>query len=251
MGFTPVQIPTPDGVADGFAAFPDGNGTFPAVLFYMDAFGPREVLQDMARTIADDGFYVLLPNVFYRSGPASASDAADLTSEEGRKAAFGRVMPLIAALTRDVALRDATAYLDFLAAQPNVADGPIGITGYCMGGRLAVVTAAAFPDRVAAVASFHAGRLVTDQDDSPHRLAGKAQAEFYFGHAEHDPSMTPDDVAALEQALDAAGVTYRSEVYPGTEHGFTMSDTTVYDPTGLERHWRNLLELFERKLQQA
>ncbi|MFB9321325.1 dienelactone hydrolase family protein [Cryptosporangium minutisporangium] len=251
MGFSSVQVPTPDGVADAFVAHPDEDGPFPAVLVYMDAFGPRPVLQDMARTIADDGFFVLLPNVFYRSGPAPLFDTSDLTSEEGRKAVFAQAAPLISALTADLARRDAGAYLDFLAAQPNVSDGPIGITGYCMGGRLAVRTAAAFPNRVAAAAAFHAGRLVTDKPDSPHLLAGAATAEFYFGHAEHDPSMTPADVAALEQAFDSAGAVYRSEVYPGTEHGFTMSDTAVHDPPALERHWRVLLDLFERTLQRA
>ncbi|TQS42612.1 dienelactone hydrolase family protein [Cryptosporangium phraense] len=248
MGSKSVQIPTPDGVVDAVVAFPSGDGPFPAVILYMDAFGVRPVLHDMADTIADDGFYVLLPNVFYRSGPAPLFDTSDLLSDEGRNAVFAQAMPMIRELTTERALRDAAAYLDFLAAQPEAADGTVGVTGYCLGGRLAVRTAAAFPDRIGAVASFHAGGLVTDEDDSPHLGLAAAKAEFYFAHAEHDHSMTPAQVAQLEEALDAAGLEYLSEVYEGTQHGFTMSDSSVYDPVGLERHWRHLLELFERRL---
>ena len=164
---------------------------------------------------------------------------------------MSKVKPLSSEFTTELGLSDARAYLDFLAAQPEVADGQVGVTGYCMGGRLALRTAAAYPDRVAAAASFHGGGLATDGLDSPHRALGSVAAELYFGHAEVDGSMTPEQVARLEEALDAAGVTYRSEVYPGTRHGFTMSDTAVYDPTGLEQHWRNLLELFERTLRPA
>jgi carboxymethylenebutenolidase len=248
MGSTSVQIPTADGIADAFVAYPDGPGPYPAVLVYMDAFGVRPVLTDMARTIADDGFYVLLPNVFYRSGPAPLFDTSDLASPEGRTAVFGQARPLIRALTPDRALRDATAYLEFLADQTGAGPGPIAVAGYCMGGRLAVRTAAAFPERVAAVASFHAGGLVTEAPDSPHRLITDARTEYYFAHAEDDPSMTAADVTALNAALEAADAPYRSETYAGTQHGFTMSDSDVYDPMSLERHWRNLLELCERRL---
>jgi carboxymethylenebutenolidase len=248
MGSKFVQVTTPDGIADAFVAYPEGEGRHPGVLFLMDAIGPRPVLRDMARTIADDGFYVLLPNLFYRTGPAPLFELEDLLTPEGGEALMSKVIPLARALTPDLALPDTLAYLEFLAAQPEVAEGPLGVTGYCMGGKLALQTAAAYPDRVAAAASFHGGRLATDGHDSPHREVGTVAAELYFGHAEDDGSMTSEQVARLEEALDAAGVRYRSEVYPGTKHGFTMSDTAVYDPAGLERHWRNLLELFERTL---
>ncbi|GAA0249681.1 dienelactone hydrolase family protein [Cryptosporangium japonicum] len=248
MGARSVQIPTPDGVADAFVAEPEGDGPWPAVLFYMDAFGVREVLTDMARTIADDGFVVALPNLFYRSGPAPLFDTSGLGTPEGRAAIFGQARPMIAALTPEAVKGDAAAYLDFLADLPSVRGGPVGVTGYCMGGRLAVRTAVAFPDRVAAVASFHAGGLVTGEPDSPHRQIAGTGTEYYFAHAEHDHSMTPANVTALNDALDAGGVPFKSEIYEGTEHGFTMSDSDVYDPMGLERHWRNLLELFERRL---
>ncbi|MFG1927385.1 dienelactone hydrolase family protein [Cryptosporangium sp. NPDC048952] len=249
MGARSVQIPTPDGVADAFVAHPEGDGPWPAVLFYMDAFGVREVLTDMARTIADDGFFVVLPNVFYRGGAAPLFDTSDLATPAGRTAVYGQAVPLIKALTPELVVRDAGAYLDFLAAQPEVKPGPIGTNGYCLGGRLAVRTAAAFPDRIAAVASFHAGGLVTDEPDSPHQQIADVRTEYYFAHAENDPSMTPADVTALNEVLDATGVRFKSEIYEGTEHGFTMSDSDVYDPMSLERHWRNLLELFERTLQ--
>lgn len=249
MGSKSVRIPTPDGVADACVAYPEGAGPFPAVLLYMDILGPRPVLRDMALTIADDGFYVLLPNLFYRSGPAPLSDLSGIGTPEGREAVIGRLRPLAMGLTPELALSDAGAYLDFVAAQDEVAEGPVGVTGYCMGGVLAVRTAAAYPDRVAAAASFHAGGLASDAPNSPHTLVGDVRAELYFAHAEQDGSMTPEQVSRLEAALDEAGATYRSEVYPGTRHGFTMSDAAVYDPAGLERHWRNVLELFERTLQ--
>lgn len=244
-----VQVPTPDGVADAFAAHPvDGEGPWPAVLFYMDAFGVRDVLTDMAQTIADDGFFVLLPNVFHRAGPVPVFDTSDLASPEGRDALFGQALPLIKTLTPELVTRDAEAWLDHLAAESAAKDGPVGITGYCMGGRLAVQTAITFPDRVAAVASFHAGGLVSDRPDSLHRRITDPRTEYYFAHAGEDPSMTPADVTALNSALDDAGVPFRSEIYEGTRHGFTMSDSDVYDPMSLERHWRNLLELVERRL---
>ncbi|MFI5955972.1 dienelactone hydrolase family protein [Cryptosporangium sp. NPDC051539] len=214
----------------------------------MDAFGVRPVLTDMARTIADDGFFVLLPNVFYRSGPAPLFDTSDLADDERADAVYLQAKPLIDALSPELVHRDAQACLDFLAAQPEVRDGPVGVAGYCLGGRLAVRTATGFPGRVAAVASFHAGGLVTDESDSPHAALAAARAEFYFGHADDDPSMTSAQITLLEQALGAVGLEYASEVYEGARHGFTMSDSSAYDPVGLERHWRHLLELFERRL---
>jgi carboxymethylenebutenolidase len=157
-------------------------------------------------------------------------------------------MPLVRELTPDRLVADAGSYLDFLAARDDVADGPVGVVGYCMGGMNALRAATAYPDRIAAMAAFHAGRLVTEAPDSPHRRVGAVTGELYFAHAEHDESMTPEQVAILEQALAEAGVTHRSEVYPGTRHGFAMADTAAYDADAEDRHWTNLFDLLDRVL---
>jgi carboxymethylenebutenolidase len=241
MPITMSHIPTADGRADAFAAFPDHGGRHPGVLMYADGFGIRPVLREMARELAGHGYYVLVPNLFYRHGPAPVIELPEHIGEEDRPAVFARLMPLIEAHTAERALRDADAYLRFLTTRPEVGAGPVAVVGYCIGGLLATRTAVAHPDRVAAVAGFHAP-VGADGPDSLSRLT----AQVYFGHAEGD--MTPEALGELDQALDAAGVDYTSEVYPGTVHGFTMSDTDAFDPAALQRHWDRLLPLLDRAL---
>ena len=241
-----LQIPTADGQADAFAAFPGGGGRHPGVLLYPDAFGVRPVLQQMARELAGHGYYVLVPNLYYRHGPAPVTELPGHIGEEIRPAVFARLMPLIQAHTTERALRDADAYLRFLTAQPEVSAGPVAVTGYCIGAVLAVRTAAAHPGQVAAVAGFHPFFLVTGAPDSPHRLFPEITAQVHLGLAEGD--MTPESISELNQALDAAGVDYTSEIYPGTVHGFTMSDTDAFSPSGLQHHWDRLLPLLDRTL---
>lgn len=153
-----LQIPTEDGQADAFAAFPEGGGRHPGVLLYMDIFGVRPVLEEMARELAGHGYYVLVPNVFYRNGPAPVIDLPERITAEARPTLFARLVPLLEAHTTERALRDADAYLKFLTAQPEVGAGPVAAIGYCMGAALALRTAAAHPGRVAAVAGFHPPR---------------------------------------------------------------------------------------------
>jgi carboxymethylenebutenolidase len=155
------------------------------------------------------------------------------------------VAPLIQQLTPDRIEKDAGAYLDKLA---DVAPGPVGITGYCMGGRLGFQIAADYPDRVAGLGAFHAGRMVTDAPDSPHRRAPNVKAEIYFGHADQDQSMTPENIAALDAALDDARVKHTTEVYEGAMHGYTMSDMSVWNEAACERHFTELFGLLERTL---
>ncbi|MGW7536805.1 dienelactone hydrolase family protein [Amycolatopsis sp. NPDC054798] len=236
-----LQIPTADGVADAFAAFPADGGQHPGVLMYADGFGLRPVLRDLARELAGHGYYVLVPNYFYRQGPAPVLELPDFIGADERPGVFARVMPMIEAHTPELALRDADAYLEFLAAQPEVSAGPVGVTGYCIGGLLAVRTAAARPDRVAALAAFHA----------PVGAAGpesfsQLTAQAHFGHAESD--LTPEALGELNQALDAAGVTCTSEIYPGTVHGFTMADTDTFDAAALRLHWERLVPLLANTL---
>ncbi|MEU4893049.1 dienelactone hydrolase family protein [Streptomyces sp. NPDC044780] len=236
-----VQIPTADGQADAFAAFPDGGGRHPGVLMYADGFGIRPVLREMARELAEHGYFVLVPNLFYRHGPAPVIELPEYIGEEVRPAVFAQLMPLIEAHTAERVLSDADAYLRFLTTQPEVGAGPAGVTGYCIGGLLAMRTAAAHPGQVASVAAFHGPVGV----DGP-ALFSKLTAEIHLGHAEGD--MTPEALGELNQALDAAGVSYTSEIYPGTIHGFTMSDTDAFDPAALQRHWDRLLPLLRRTL---
>ncbi|WP_433128868.1 dienelactone hydrolase family protein [Micromonospora sp. CA-240977] len=248
MRTTTVDIPTGDGVADASLTRPDGNGPFPAVLLFMDAIGPRPRLVEMAERIADRGYLVLTPHLFYQAGRAPLFDLSRLAEPDQRSALFEKIMPLVGVLTPEVVRQDTAAYLDFLAARDDVRPGPVAITGYCMGGTNALRAIEAYPDRIAAVASFHGGRFVTDAPDSPHLGVGSITGELYFGHADADQSMTPEQIATLEKALDAAGVRYRSEVYEGAHHGFTMADTPIYDERATERHWVALFDLLDRTL---
>jgi carboxymethylenebutenolidase len=150
-------------------------------------------------------------------------------------------MPLIEAHTAERALHDADAYLRFLTTQPEVAAGPVAVTGYCIGGLYAMRTAAAHPGQVAALAAFH-GPVGADGPDA----LAEITAQVHFGHAESD--LTPESLGELNRALDVAKVDYTSEIYPGTVHGFTMSDTDAFDPAGLQRHWDRLLPLLNRTL---
>ncbi|MFJ9600936.1 dienelactone hydrolase family protein [Streptomyces althioticus] len=230
------RIPTADGEADAFAAFPDGGGRHSGVLMYPDGFGIRPVIREMARELASHGYYVLVPNPFHRHGPAPVVDLPEHIGEEARPALMARLMPLIESLTVERVRGDADAYLRFLTARPEVASGPAAVTGYCIGGLLAVRTAVAYPERVAALAAFHAPVGA----DGPDALAGLT-ARVHFGHAESD--LTPEALSELNRTLEAAGIAHSSEIYPGTVHGFTMADSDAFDPAGLKRHWERLLPL--------
>ncbi|WP_329126770.1 dienelactone hydrolase family protein [Streptomyces sp. NBC_01465] len=245
MPIKTLHIPTADGRADAFAAFPDHGGRHPGVLMYADGFGIRPVLREMALELARHGYYVLVPHYFYRHGPAPLIDLPEHIGEEVRASVMPRLMSLIGTHTDERILSDADAFLGFLTTRPEVEAGPVAVTGYCIGGLLAMRTAAAHPDQVAAVAGFH-GPVVAGGSDSLHRFLSRITAQVHLGHAETD--LTPAALVELNQALDAAGVEYTSEIYPGTVHGFTMSDTDAFDPTGAKRHWDRLLALLDSTL---
>ena len=240
-----VDVKTQDGVADAYLSRPDDGARHPGVLFVMDAFGLRPQIEGMTDRIAAQGFVVLAPNVFYRAGRAPLFPMPELDDPEQRGPFMERIMPLIAALTPEQIARDGAAYLDLLE---EVGRGPVAIIGYCMGGRVGWRIAAAYPERVAALGAFHAGGLVTEDDDSPHRSAGRLAAQLYLGHADQDQSMTAEHIAALERALDDAGVRYRSELYEGAAHGYTMADTAMYDADAAERHFSELFALLDRTM---
>ncbi|MDI3405030.1 dienelactone hydrolase family protein [Streptomyces cavernicola] len=198
-------------------------------------------MRALAEELAGHGYYVLVPDFLYRHGRTPILDLPEYIDEENRSRIVAELLPLLGAHTVDRTLSDAEAYLDFLAEQPEAAAGPVAATGYCFGGLLAMRTAAAHPGRVAAVAAFHAPVGA----DGP-GLFAELTARVHLGHAEGD--LTPEALGELNRALDAAGVAYTSEIYPGTVHGFTMSDTDAFDASGLKRHWDRMLPLLDSTL---
>jgi carboxymethylenebutenolidase len=244
-----VTVNAADGPADAVVARPQGDGPAPAVLVYTDAYGIRPSVHAYAERLASHGYLVLVPNVFYRHGPPPVvPDIERLMMSEDRAALFEALGPLMAAITPDAAVADARAWLGCLGQRPDVRDGPIGTVGYCMGGRLSLRTAGAFPEAVSAAASFHGGNLATNEDDSPHLTLVNATAELYIGHADNDRSMPPEQMARLTEALAEAHVRHTAELYVGAGHGWTQPDTPVYDEPSAERHWARMLELFGRLL---
>ena len=239
-----IDVKTADGVADSYLTRPDGAGGHPGVLLMVDAFGLRPQIERMADRIAATGYVVLAPNVFYRAGRAPVVSLDGLGDPERRGEVFGRVMPLIRALTPERIVADGDAYLGRL--EEGAGGGPVAITGYCMGGRLGWRIAAAYPDRVAALGCFHTGGLVTDGEDSPHLSAAAIDAELYLGFADHDKSATPAQIETVEGALRATGKEFRAEVYAGAKHGYTMADTPAYDEAAAERHYDELAALLSR-----
>jgi carboxymethylenebutenolidase len=235
-----IDVAMPDGVADAYLARPDDGEEHPAVLLIVDAYGLRPQIEQMADRIAARGFVVLAPNVFYRHGRAPVTSLDGIGDPDQREAVFGRVMPLVLGWTPEQIVRDGGGYLDRLG------DEPVAITGYCMGGRAGWHIAAGYPDRVAALGGFHVGGLVTDGDDSPHRKAAQIGGEVYLGPADNDRSMTPDQIATVDRALDDAGVPHQTEVYRGAAHGYTMADTPAYNEAAAERHFAALFGLLDR-----
>lgn len=244
MGET-IEIQAPGGVAEAYVTGERGR---PGVLLYMDAIGLRPRIREMADRIASWGYVVLAPHVFYRDGRAAElAPAADLRDPAARDAFFaGGAMDRVRALTPALSLPDAEAWV--AALSEHAGGGPIGVTGYCMGARLAVRTGGQFPGTVGAVGGFHGGGLVTDGADSPHRAIAASTAEYAFGHADQDPSMPLSAVEELERTLQEAGRPHLNEVYEGAAHGYTMADTSVYDEAASERHFSVLHGLLARAL---
>ena len=247
MPRTAVEIATPDGVCPASLFAPDGSaGPWPGVLMYMDGVGMRPALFPIAQRIADAGYLVLLPDLFYRAGPYQAPDPKLLFSDAAVREAFRKVVQMPASAS---IMRDTGAFLDFLGAQPDARPGRIGVNGYCMGGRLALTAAGTFPDRIGAAAAFHPGGLATDAPDSPHLLAPKMRdVKVYVAGAVEDQSFPEEMKQRFADALTAAGVNHKIETYAGLRHGWVPSDTPVHSPEGAERHFRALLELYASTL---
>ena len=239
-----VEISTPDGAANGYLTRPDGDA-HPGVLLIPDAFGLRPAIEEMADRVAGWGYVVLAPNVFYRAGRDPVTELVGPVDGENRAGAFQAVLPLIKELTPERIAADGGAYLGYL--EQVAAPGPLGVTGYCMGGRLAWRIATTQPVRVAALAAFHTAGLVGEGPDSAHLAAGDlGSAEAYFGFADEDPGATPEQIATLRQALDAGGVRYTAEVFEGAHHGYAVPDAPAYDQAASERQFRELHALLRR-----
>ena len=246
MGHETISIDTGDGRCATQVLTPsDGHGPWPAVIFYMDGLAIRPALIAMAARLAENGYVVLLPDMFYRFGPYETLDPKQVFTDGNIRE---RLAPMLASIDNEKAARDTTAFLAFLDSRSDVAGAKIGTTGYCMGGGMSLTAAGTFPERVAAAASFHGGSLATDDPHSPHRLAPRMQAEVYVGGADNDPTYPPEMAERLEQALSEAGVKHESEFYSGALHGWTMTDFPIYNRDAAEKGWAKLLALFERAL---
>ena len=239
-----VDIRTKDGKATTFIVHPEREGPHPVVLFFMDAPAIREELRDMARRIATVGYYVMLPNMYYRHGVMELADLPKLEEQEARARMFG----FMNSLTIPLVMEDADALLDYADRDPAANKGPVGTLGYCMSGRYAINFAARYPERVGAAASIYGVQLVTDAPDSPHIAAQKTSAELYFACAETDRWAPLEMVEALDAALKQGAVNAEVELYPGVEHGFAFPQRAVYDKPSAERHWERLFALFRRNL---
>lgn len=246
MAAEQVTIQTRDGECPTHVVTPDGEGPWAAVILYMDAGGIRPAMVDMARRLAAAGYVVLLPDLFYRYGPYGPFVPAEVFKGDFR-AVLG---PLMATTDNVKAAEDTDALLAYLDTLGSVAGRKVGAVGFCMGGRMALTAAGTFPDRFAAVASFHGGNLATDEPTSPHLLARELEAEVYVAAAENDRSYPPEMAERLEAALSQAGVRYGAETYPAA-HGWMMPDFPVYDEAAAERGWDAMLALFGRTLRRG
>lgn len=238
------DIATRDGATTTFVVHPERGGPHPVILFFMDAPAIREELRDMARRLATSGYYVMLPNLYYRSGVMELGPLSRDPNSPDRK----RMFELMESLTIDGVMDDAAALLDVAARDPAADVSRVGAVGYCMSGQYAINAAARFPGQVKAAASIYGVRLVTEAANSPHKVATPSGAELYFACAETDHWAPLEMVETLRETLKADGARAEVELYPGVEHGFAFPQRPVYDKSAAERHWERLLALFARNL---
>jgi len=239
-----ILVPTADGQCPTDVLSPDGTGPWPAVIIYMDGIGIRPTLVAMARRLADAGYVVLLPDLYYRFGAYDPLVPTEVFKGDFR----ARIGPMMATTGNVQAAQDTAALLAWLDTRPDVKGPHIGTVGFCMGGGMALTAAGTFPDRVVAAASFHGGRLATDDPASPHLLAPQIRGELLIAGADNDASYPPDMAERLTAALTRAGVRFHAEIYAGAAHGWMKTDFPVYDEAAAERGWREMLALFARNL---
>jgi carboxymethylenebutenolidase len=240
-----VEITTRDGTCPSYVSRPTGTGPWRAVLVFMDGLGIRPAMLELGERLATRGYFVLLPDLFYRSGPYEPMNPHTVFTDPAQRKVL--MEKFFAPATPANIMSDTSAFLDYLAAQHDVKPGGIGTTGYCMGGLMSLTAAGTYPDRIAAAASYHGGRLASDAPDSPHLLAPKIKARVYVAGAIEDQSFPDDMKARLEAALTMAGVDHTIETYQA-KHGWVFRDMPVYDAAAAERHWQTMLALFDAKL---
>ena len=243
-----LQLQMPGGTADAVLFTPDSSRPLPGVVSIPDIGSIRDATRNMARRLAEEGYVVLMPNPFYRTGrpPVFPFDRKPGVMDERTKV---RMNELRAPLTPEAQDHDMAAYVDFLSAQPSVKPDKIGVVGYCIGGGFALRTAAMRPEKVRAMASFHGGGLYKANDPaSPHLVLPRVKARLYFGHADKDQSMTADDIAHFDQALKAWAGRYESETYPGAYHSWMALDSPVYNEPAAERGYSKMRDLFKAAL---
>ena len=242
---TRIEISTRDGICPSYVYRPAAGGPWPAVLVYMDGLGIRPAMLEVGERLAAYGYYVLLPDLYYRSGPYEPMDPKIVfCSPEARKVLREK---FLAHATQADIMSDTAGFLTHLSIQSDIKAGGIGTTGYCMGGLMSLTAAGTYPDRIVATASYHGGRLATNAPDSPHLLAPKMLSKVYIGGAIEDPGFPDDMKDRLERALTEAGVDHKIETYQA-KHGWVLRDTPVYDADASNRHWQTLTALLDAAL---
>jgi carboxymethylenebutenolidase len=240
-----VKIETADGIVPCHTYCPTGAGPWTPVVYFMDGMGIRPTLLESAEKLAESGHFVLVPDLYYRSGDYPPLDHSTLQDDPEQQA---RVWTMIELVTNEGTMRDLAAFLEFFEKTPAARSEKIGVVGYCLGGPLALYAAASFPDRVAVAASIHGANLATDRPDSPHLLADRMRAELYVAVAEFDPYIIPGETERIDQALREAGANYTLEMYSGCHHGFALVGAHGFDADANERHRKKILELFAAHL---
>jgi carboxymethylenebutenolidase len=244
---TTLDIRTWDGAMESFICRPERDGPHPAVLFLMDAPGIREELRDMARRLATVGYYVVLPNLYYRAGRDTFFGPTVLTKGDPE---YTRMRAIRTRMTIAPVMEDVAAMIRFLDEQPEVKRGAVGVHGYCMSGPYALAAAARYPERIAAAASFYGTWLVSAAEESPHLSLGKCKGELYIACAEHDELAPLPMVEELRHLFERSGVRGELEIYAGVHHGFAFPGRWCFDKPAAERHWERLLALYRRGLQE-
>jgi len=243
MTLIKVEIPTRDGRCPSYVFQPEGAGPWPGVLMFMDGVGIRPAMLELGERLAAYGYFVLLPDLFYRSGPYGPMNARTVfVDPEQRKVLTEK---FFSRATLPNVMSDTQAFLDFLASHPDVRPGGVATVGYCMGGTASLAAAGTYPDRIVATASYHGGRLATDAPESPHRLAPRIKARVYVAGAIEDASFPDEMKARLKEALTNAGVDHVIETYPA-KHGWVLRDMLTSDEACRERHWQTLTALLRR-----
>jgi carboxymethylenebutenolidase len=250
-----VNVATSEGPMETFISHPEQGGPFPCVILYQDFWGVREELYDLARMVAVVGYYVMVPDLLHRAEPIRSDFRNDknqmMSSWNISKEQLEHAARPVLQTTDDMSLRDTAAILDFIAGESAAKPGPMGCFGYCLGGRLILKVAAAFPERFVACAGMHGTALVTDQPDSAHLGMPNVRGEVYFGFAEHDNWATPEMIATLKATMESHGVDHRVEFHRGAHHGYALPNRDIFDKRAFNRDWELIFAMLARQIPPA